>query len=80
MTEAIDQLLERMADQQRAKVLETARRHVPGLTPEDILNPEAYPILYEDGPFNYEDGILTGILSAQMAVRRLMREREDATG
>jgi hypothetical protein len=65
----IDSLLEQMIDAQRRKVLETARAKVPNLTPEDVMNPEAYPAIYEDGPFNFEDGILTGLLSAQMAIR-----------
>jgi hypothetical protein len=65
----IDRLLETMIEQQRQKVLATARAKVPHLTPEDVMNPEAYPAIYEDGPFNFEDGILTGLLSAQMAIR-----------
>lgn len=69
----IDRLLEQMVEQQRRKVLETARRRVPHLTPEDVMTPEAYPEIYGDGPFNYEDGILNGLLSAQIAIRAQLR-------
>jgi len=69
-----DRLLEQMIEQQRGKVLETARKKIPHLTGEDVMTPEAYPDLYADGPFNYEDGILNGLLSAQMALRALVRQ------
>lgn len=69
----IDQMLEQMVEHQRGKVLETARKRIPHLTPEDVLNPEAYPAIYSDGPFNYEDGIVNGLLSAQMAIRARVR-------
>lgn len=73
---AIDALFEQMIEQQRHKTLEIARAKVPYLTPDDILTPEAYPSIHDDGPFNYEDGILNGLLSAQMAVRAWFREAE----
>lgn len=72
----IDRLLDSMIDQQRGKLLATARAKIPHLTPDDVLTPEAYPELYYDGPFNYDDGILNGLLSAQMAIRALVREAE----
>ncbi len=58
-----------MIAQQRAKVLATARAILPSLTSEDVLNPDGYPELAGDGPFNYEDGLLAGLLAAQMALR-----------
>jgi hypothetical protein len=69
----IDRLLDQMIDGQRTKVLATARVKFPSLTSDDVQTPEAWPELYADGPFNYEDGILNGLLSAQMAVRALAR-------
>ncbi|MHB1846766.1 MAG: hypothetical protein ACYCWW_18245 [Deltaproteobacteria bacterium] len=65
----IDRLLEGMIEQQRRKVLALARELVPSLTSEDVLNPDGYPALAESGRFNYEDGILAGLLSGQMALR-----------
>lgn len=76
-SEEIDRLLDQMIAHQRERLLSTARAKVPRLTPEDVMTPEAYPELYFDGPFNYDDGILNGLLSAQMAIRALARERSD---
>ena len=67
--EAIDRLLDEMIEQQRRKVLRIGQALVPGLTSEDVLNPDGYPALDGSGQFNYEDGLLGGLLSAQMALR-----------
>ena len=56
-------------DQQRSKVLKVARELVVDATPEDIRNPHDFPELSTDALFNYEDGILTGYLSIQTALR-----------
>ena len=61
--------LEKMITQQRKKVLQIARDLKPGLTPEDILNPQDYPELMGDPIYNFEDGILAGLISAQMSIR-----------
>lgn len=64
-----DSLLSQLIEQQRAKVLHVARTLKPSLTLEDILNPQTFPELANSGIFNYEDGILAGLLSAQIALR-----------
>lgn len=61
--------LEKMITQQRKKVLQIARDIKPGLTPEDILNPQDYPELMRDHIYNFEDGILAGLISAQVSLR-----------
>jgi len=72
--EALLELLEPMIAQQREKVLATARRRVPYLTGDDILNPHDFPELERAPEFHYEDGILAGLLAAQMALRAKLRE------
>jgi len=62
-------LFEAMITAQRAKVLRIAREILPQLTPDDVLNPHDFPELNEDAQYNFEDGILSGYISAQMAVR-----------
>jgi hypothetical protein len=42
---------------------------VPNATPEDIRNPQDFSELLNDPLFNYEDGLLAGLLSAQAALR-----------
>ena len=75
--EALDRLLVQMVDQQEDKVLRLARRIVPDLTPEDLRNPQDFPALVRDPGFNFEDGILAGLRSAQVALRA---ERRAAAG
>ncbi len=65
----VDSLLEELIAQQRRKVLEHGQALVPALTFEDVMNPDGYPELAESGPFNYDDGMLAGYISGQMAIR-----------
>jgi len=71
---AADSLLERMIEQQRAKVLKLAREALPHLSAEDVLNPFDFPELKAHPTFDYEDGILAGLISAQIALRADLRE------
>jgi hypothetical protein len=71
----VDRLLDDMIAQQRAKALACAREVLPSLTSEDVLNPDGYPELAEHGPFNYEDGQLAGLISAQVAIRARIARR-----
>jgi hypothetical protein len=71
--EEVEHLLVEMIDMQDAKVLALARRILPHVTPEDLRNPHDFPALVESAEFNYEDGILAGLRSAQVAVRAARR-------
>lgn len=68
-----DALLDELIAQQRQKVLAIARQLLPKLSSEDVLNPDGYPLLRSDMIFNYEDGLLAGLLTAQMALRARLR-------
>ncbi|MBI4508065.1 MAG: hypothetical protein HY698_00415 [Deltaproteobacteria bacterium] len=68
--EVLDKELEQMIVQQRRKCLELARRLRPGLTEDDITQPHDFAELQESWHFNYEDGFLSGLLAAQVTVRR----------
>ncbi|HUA33733.1 MAG TPA: hypothetical protein VMA09_09030 [Candidatus Binataceae bacterium] len=71
----VDRLMLQMIAQQENKVLEMARRIHPGVTPEDIRNPQDFPDLVSNPEWNFEDGILAGLKSAHMALRaRLIEE------
>jgi hypothetical protein len=65
----VDTLLEQMIHQQRGKVLRLAREAIPYLSPEDVMNPNDFPELKAHPTFDFEDGILSGLVSAQVAVR-----------
>ena len=75
MNEGIDGLLSEMIDQQRVKVLFVANGLDARLTPDDILSPQDFDVLVADPRFNYEDGLLAGLLSVQIAVRAWLRRR-----
>ena len=65
----VEHLLGEMVTQQEAKVLALARRLVPHLTAEDLLNPHDFRPLVESAEFNFEDGILAGLRAADAALR-----------
>ena len=68
-----EQLIQELIQYQQSKVLKVAREIVPDATPEDIRNPQDFPNLVADTMFNYEDGILTGYLTFQTALRKQIR-------
>jgi hypothetical protein len=69
LIEDSERLLEDMIEQQRAKVVRRAREVMPGCSFEDVLNPDGHAALRADAAFNYEDGILAGLIAAQIALR-----------
>ncbi len=66
---SVEQLIQKRVEFQQNKLLKVARDLVPDATPEDIRNPQDFPELLGDTQFNYEDGILTGYLNIQTAVK-----------
>jgi hypothetical protein len=70
----VDRLMLELIELQESKVLALARRIHPGITPEDIRNPQDFPDLIADSGWNYEDGILAGLKSAHMALRAKIQE------
>jgi ADP-ribose pyrophosphatase YjhB (NUDIX family) len=68
----LDAVLERRITGQRRKVFEVAHRLDPRLTWDDIVNPDA-PELRGSSRFQYEDGTLAGLLSAQIVLRAHLR-------
>jgi hypothetical protein len=67
--EVAERLYDKMIDQQRKKVLRLAREAVPYISPEDVMNPDDFPELKAHPTFEFEDGILAGLVSAQVALR-----------
>ena len=67
-------LIQELIIHQRSKVLKVARDIVPDATSEDIRNPQDFPELVADTLFNYEDGILTGYLTLQTALRKQIKK------
>jgi hypothetical protein len=69
-----DQLLQEMVKGQHAKLLNCANRIVPHATAEDILQPNDFPELENHPHFRYEEGLLAGIQSVQMALWALRNQ------
>lgn len=76
MVEVAERLFDQMIEQQRSKVLKLAREAIPHLGPEDVLNPNDFPELKAHPTFEYEDGILAGLVAAQIALRAELRALE----
>jgi len=70
LSEHIDAAFEEICHQQRLRLLRLARSIQPGLTFEDILNPQTFPVLMADPVFHYEDGYLAGMMAAHTSLRR----------
>lgn len=71
---AIDRLMLELIALQEKKVLALANKIHPGLSSEDIRNPQDFPDLIADSGWNFEDGILSGLKSAHMALRAKIAE------
>lgn len=67
-------LLEEMIVRQREKVVSIARRIEPAATFDDTLQPHDNPKISANPIFQYEDGILAGLIAAQIAVRARLRD------
>ena len=75
-----EELFTKMIDQQRQKVLRLAREAVPNISPEDVMNPHDFPELKAHPTFEFEDGILSGLVAAQIALRAEIRQRAAEPG
>jgi hypothetical protein len=71
---AIESLLREMIEGQHAHLLKCAKRIVPEVTADDIMQPNDFPDLENHPVFRYEEGALAGMQSVQMALRALTNE------
>ncbi|PIS02710.1 MAG: hypothetical protein COT85_01380 [Chlamydiae bacterium CG10_big_fil_rev_8_21_14_0_10_42_34] len=62
-------LLDELIDGQKGKVLATAKRILPDITDEDLLQPNDFPELEFHPHFRYEEGILDGLRVAKAALQ-----------
>jgi hypothetical protein len=62
-------ILEELISEQRKKIATLARRIDPALVEDDLLQPHDHPRLASHPGFQFEDGILSGLLSARAALR-----------
>ena len=64
---ALKELFEELVSNQEAKLLKYGSSIVPQVTSDDILQPNDYSELENHPYFRYEEGVLKGLQTAQMA-------------
>lgn len=72
--ESIENLFDELVMMQKKKLLQCGQQIVPLLTDDDVLQPNDFLELEHHPIFRYEEGILAGLQSAQIALRALHRE------
>ena len=65
----IEAHFDEMIEMQRAKLMKMATQRVPNITSDDLLTPHDFPALAADPNFNYEDGVLGGLIQSQISLR-----------
>lgn len=68
-------VIKELVEAQQRIILQLGRRLVPDVTADDVLQPNDFPALENNPHFRYEEGVLAGVLTVQMALRRLMNEK-----
>jgi hypothetical protein len=61
-------LIDELIVQQRNKILKIAKKVVPHITEEDLLQPNDFPILEMNPYFRHEEGILDGMMIIKTAI------------
>lgn len=72
MIEVIDELIVG----QKKKLLSTAKRILPEVIEDDLLQPNDFPALEFHPHFRHEEGILDGLLMAKAALLGVDRDSE----
>lgn len=70
----LDQLFNELVEGQEKKLWESGRRIVPHITMEDLLQPNDFHELEYNPFFRYEEGVLSGLLTARTALKAWEQE------
>lgn len=65
-------LLNELIENQKKTLLSVATRIRPGVTDEDLLQPNDFPLLENHPEFRYEEGVLHGFLAARSALMAIV--------
>ncbi len=76
MHESILPLLEQLIEGQKKSILQSARRIVPSVTADDLLQPNDFPELEHHPHFRYEEGILDGMQVVKAALFALINQKK----
>ena len=69
MSEVFEKLFEELISHQKEKLLTIAKRYVPNISHDDLLQPFDFPILESHPHFRYEEGVLQGMRMVETAFR-----------
>ena len=75
----IEELLEELIRGQKLNVAKSGQRIIPHLTEDDLLQPNDFPELENHAEFRYDEGMLAGIQSTQMALRAMKQALEQVS-
>jgi hypothetical protein len=67
-------LINELIEAQKGKLLASARRIVPHVTPDDLLQPNDFPELEFHPHFRYEEGILDGLQVVRTALTAMVQD------
>lgn len=67
----IENLLKELIQFHQHQLLKSGRRIIPNVTPDDLLQPNDFPELENHPYFRYEEGMVAGIQTVQMALSAL---------
>lgn len=71
--QSTENLIQEIIDLQHKRLLACGRQIIPHITSDDILQPNDFPELENHPVFRYEEGVLAGLQSLQIALRALQR-------
>lgn len=76
MEKDLKELLRELIDGQQQKLLKMGREVIPTLTSEDLLQPNDYPELEHNPLFRYEEGVLEGLQTTEMALLAYLQDQK----
>lgn len=74
LLELIEETMNQLVEQQKKELLKCGRRVIPHLTADDMLQPNDFNELEQSPHFRFEEGVLIGIQTTQMAFLALVKE------
>ena len=73
----MEEIFDSLIALQKKKVRQCAEALVPGVTDDDLLQPNDFAVLENSPHFRYNEGVLEGLMSARMAYLARVRALEE---
>lgn len=69
-----EDLVQELVEQQKKTMLKTAKKIVPQVIQDDLMQPNDFIELENNPLFRYEEGVLAGIQTLQMAIKAIQNK------